>query len=61
MALINSNPNIMIKPPHPHVDSNRPYKCKQNMSEITETYRRVKALKAGYTDNKLPKSFMMRD
>ncbi|CAK74603.1 unnamed protein product (macronuclear) [Paramecium tetraurelia] len=63
IALINSKPQVLIKPPHPHVDANKPHslKDKQDFTEINETYRRVQALKAGYSDNKMPKTFMMKE
>ncbi|CAD8161297.1 unnamed protein product [Paramecium octaurelia] len=63
IALINSKPQVLIKPPHPHVDANKPHsiKDKQDFTEINETYRRVQALKAGYSDTKMPKTFMMKE
>ncbi|CAD8164923.1 unnamed protein product [Paramecium pentaurelia] len=63
LALINSRPQVVIKPPHPHVDSNKPFsiKDKQDFTEINETYRRVQSLKSGYSDTKMPKTFNMKE
>lgn len=34
---------------------------KQDFTEINETYRRVQALKSGYSDSKMPKTFKMKE
>ncbi|CAK79321.1 unnamed protein product (macronuclear) [Paramecium tetraurelia] len=63
IALINTRPRVVIKAPHPHVDANKPFsiKEKQDFTEINETYRRVQALKSGYSDSKMPKTFKMKE